>query len=157
MGLPLLQRSENTFRTRLQHFCAFGCFAISAATYRSAKCQQPKRVLSGSRYGCFSAVCRDPLGTLFGCFQCRVFGTSVGGRRDCNGCLDAYARAGGVALVELLEDEILRRIRSATKPALTFPESAKIEKINFRLIARRKNHHPTHDKKLSRLSRAFLV
>ena len=35
---------------------------------------------------CFPAVFRllyrDPLGTLFGCFQCRAFGTSVGGRRD---------------------------------------------------------------------------
>ena len=42
-------------------------------------------------FGCFSGVFpavfrllyRDPLGTLFGCFQCRAFGTSVGGRRDC--------------------------------------------------------------------------
>ena len=52
---------------------------------------QPKN----SCFDCFSAVFRlffpavfrlfyrDPLGTLFGCFQCRAFGTSVGGRGDC--------------------------------------------------------------------------
>ena len=33
---------------------------------------------------CFRLFYCDPLGTLFGCFQCRAFGTSVGGRRDCN-------------------------------------------------------------------------
>ena len=103
--------------------------AISAATYRGAKCptlktaeKQPKRMPCGSRwssrktagktaetpekqlfwlvFGCFSGVSavfpavfrllhRDPLGTrhpfrlFFGCFQCRAFGTSVGGRGDC--------------------------------------------------------------------------
>ena len=52
-----------------------------------------------SCFDCFSGVSavfpavfrlfyRDPLGTLFGCFQCRAFGTSVAGRRDCKqrGC-----------------------------------------------------------------------
>ena len=38
----------------------------------------------------FWLVYHDPLGTLFGCplfgcFQCRAFGTSVGGRGDCRG------------------------------------------------------------------------
>ena len=73
----------------------FPSFAISAATYRGAKCptlktaeKQPKRVPSGSsvkqpknnrknsRNSCFSDVSavfrlfyRDPLGTLFGCFS----------------------------------------------------------------------------------------
>ena len=36
----------------------------------------------------FRLFYRDPLGTLFGCFSAvfnvRAFGTSVGGRRDCN-------------------------------------------------------------------------
>ena len=98
--------------------------AISATTYRGAKCptlktaektaekgaewvtvKQPKNsrktpeTPKNSCFDCFSGVSgvfpavfrlfyRDPLGTLFGCFfgcfQCRAFGTSVGGRRDCN-------------------------------------------------------------------------
>ena len=61
------------------------------------KVKQPKNSRKNSRntqktvFCCFSGVSavfrlcyRDPLGTLFGCFQCRAFGTSVGGRRDCN-------------------------------------------------------------------------
>ena len=70
-------------------------FAISAATYRGAKCptlktakKQPKRAVFRVFRLFFRLFYRDPLGTLFGCFfgcfQCRAFGTSVGGRRDCN-------------------------------------------------------------------------
>ena len=97
--------------------------AISAATYRGAKCptlktaeKQPKKAPRGWQYnnrktagetaetpekqlfwlfcgcfcfsGCFSAVWPGPTLHLFrlffGCFQCRAFGTSVAGRRDCN-------------------------------------------------------------------------
>ena len=52
-----------------------------------------EKVLSGSRQNSrktlavlpavFQLFYRDPLGTFFGCFQCRAFGTSVGGHRDC--------------------------------------------------------------------------
>ena len=44
--------------------------------------------VSGVFPAVFRLFYRDPLGTLFGCFfgcfQCRAFGTSVAGRRDCN-------------------------------------------------------------------------
>ena len=54
-----------------------------------------RKTPENSQNSCFSGVSgvfpavfrlfyRDPLGTLFGCFQCRAFATSVGGRRDCN-------------------------------------------------------------------------
>ena len=58
-----------------------------------------RKTPESSQNSCFSGVSgvfpavfrlfyRDPLGTLFGCFsavfQCRAFGTSVGGRGDCN-------------------------------------------------------------------------
>ena len=44
--------------------------------------------VSGVFPAVFRLFYRDPPGTLFGCFsgcfQCRAFGTSVAGRRDCN-------------------------------------------------------------------------
>ena len=90
--------------------------AISAATYRGAKLadignsrktaekgaelvtvKQPKTAFSRLLY-------RDPLGTLFGCFQCRAFGTSAGGRGDCDpkGPRDPLQGAGWFATHALL-------------------------------------------------------
>ena len=88
-------------------------FAISVAIYRGSKCatlktagktagrtaETPEKHPKNSCLDCslgvsevFPAVFRlfdrDPLGTFFGCFsgcfQCRAFGTSVDGHRDCN-------------------------------------------------------------------------
>ena len=57
------KNSRNTQKIGL-FFGSFGCFS-----------------------GCFSAVLpwptRSPFRLFFGCSQCRAFGTSVGGRRDC--------------------------------------------------------------------------
>ena len=64
------KNSRNTRKTAEKHskqlfFGCFGCFS-----------------------GCFSAVLpwptRHPFRLFFGCLQCRAFGTSVGGRGDCN-------------------------------------------------------------------------
>ena len=67
---------------------------------KNSQKEQPKHP-KNSCFDCFSgvsAVCpavfrlfdRDPLGTFFGCFsgcfQCRAFGTSVDGHRDCKSC-----------------------------------------------------------------------
>ena len=39
-------------------------------------------------FGCLTGTPRHPFRLFFGCFQCRAFGTSVGGRRDCNASMD---------------------------------------------------------------------
>ena len=70
-----------------------GCRVGHGKTAEKQPEKHPKHP-KNSQNSCFSGVSgvfpavfrlfyRDPLGTLFGCFQCRAFGTSVGGRRDC--------------------------------------------------------------------------
>ena len=71
-----------------------GCRVGHGKTAEKQPEKHPKHP-KNSQNGCFSGVFpavfrlfyRDPLGTLFGCFsgcfQCRAFGTSVAGRRDC--------------------------------------------------------------------------
>ena len=75
-----------------------GCRVGQGKTAEKQPEEQPKHP-KNSCFECFSGVSAvlpavfwlvysDPLGTLFGCFfgcfQCRAFGTSVDGRRDCN-------------------------------------------------------------------------
>ena len=69
-----------------------GCQVGHGKTAEKQPEKQPKHP-KNSCFDCFSGVsavfpavfrlfCRDPLGTLFGCFRCRAFGASVDGRRD---------------------------------------------------------------------------
>ena len=99
-------RTESKFTTARQKRCGksktlrrvlrSACFSWKKRQENGTDSKKKPKHAKNSQNSCFSAVFpavfrlfdRDPLGTFFGCFpgccQCRAFGTSVDGHRDCN-------------------------------------------------------------------------